>query len=124
MAGVLLDVLRQASEEGGGLVPASIFSCPALSETVDLQAEYLAWMQGNQGGAHALTSLLQMPYMFTTEAKARLLHHEAATQQHHHMSAHAMQASSFSFLFFLPCRLSVLVSKMSTVFALNIFAGD
>ncbi|KAL4425546.1 hypothetical protein ABPG75_009562 [Micractinium tetrahymenae] len=89
MAGVLLDILRQANEDAGGIIPYTEFHSRSLSEHANLQAEYLAMLQNKDSSA--LVSLCQMPYLLTPEAKARIMHGEAAMQQQQHLSAAAMQ---------------------------------
>ncbi|EFN57786.1 hypothetical protein CHLNCDRAFT_21324 [Chlorella variabilis] len=90
MAGVLLDILRQASEDGGGIIPYTEFHNAQLSEHANLQAEYVAWRQNTS--TTALCSICQMPYLLTPEAKSFIMHGEAAMQQQQHLSAAAMQA--------------------------------
>lgn len=90
MFGVLLDVLREASEASGGLVPYFTFNNPALSEAADLQAEYIAWMKHRE--TDALVSMCQLPFLLTPEAKSKILHGEAMMQKRQHMTQSAMQA--------------------------------
>ncbi|KAI3438759.1 hypothetical protein D9Q98_001177 [Chlorella vulgaris] len=90
MAGVLVDIVRQASEDGGAAIPCTEFHNRRLSEHADLQAEYIAWRQNTNTAA--LCSLCQMPYLLTPEAKSFILHGEAAMQQQKQLSAAAMQA--------------------------------
>lgn len=92
MAGVLLDVLRQANEDSGGKIPYSEFYNKELSKEADWQAEYVAWVGHTQRAAHALVSFCQMPFLITPETKSRILHGEAMYEKHQHMSAAAMQA--------------------------------
>ena len=58
MAGVLLDILRQASEDGGGIIPYTEFHNAQLSEHANLQAEYVAWRQNTS--TTALCSICQV----------------------------------------------------------------
>ena len=92
IAGVLLDVVRQASVDGGDKVPVSEFYNQALSRAVDLQAEYMTWVSYKQKAPNALVSICQMPFLLDPEAKSNILRGEAAVQKQHHMSAAAMQA--------------------------------
>lgn len=58
MAGVLVDIVRQASEDGGAAIPCTEFHNRRLSEHADLQAEYIAWRQNTNTAA--LCSLCQV----------------------------------------------------------------
>ncbi|PSC76156.1 ubiquitin-ligase E3 [Micractinium conductrix] len=80
MAGVLLDIVRQAAAASGGRIPYTEFHNRSLSEHANLQVEYLAWVSNKD--AAALVSICQ----------ARIMHGEAALQQQQHLSAAAMQA--------------------------------
>lgn len=92
IAGVLLDVIRQASVDSGEKIPYTEFYNSNLSRAIDLQAEYMTWVSYRDKAPHALVSLCQMPFLLDPEAKSKILHGEAAVQKQHHMSAAAMQA--------------------------------
>lgn len=92
MAGVLIDVLRQANDDTGGKINASEFYNKSLSKALDLGAEYLAWVKHRETSPNALVSFCQMPFLLVPEAKARILNGEAMLQKQQHMSAAAMQA--------------------------------
>ena len=113
MAGVLLDVLRQAIEcedsswssssfstiassnsdgKSDRKIPYSEFYNKEVSDGLDLQAEYIAWVKHGQTNPNALVSFCQMPFLLTPEAKSNILHGESMLQKHQHMSAAAMQA--------------------------------
>eukprot|EP00887_Chlorella_sp_A99_P000742 scaffold5.g742.t1 len=89
MAGVLLDVLREANEEAGEPIPYSEFANRELSEAANLQAEYVAWRQ--HAHTQALASLCQVPFLLTPEAKARILAGEASMQKQQQLNQAAMQ---------------------------------
>jgi hypothetical protein len=92
MAGVFLDVLRQANDDIGGKISASEFYNKAISKAVDLGSEYLAWVKHRETSPNALVSFCQMPFLLVPEAKARILYGEAMLQKQQHLSAAAMQA--------------------------------
>lgn len=92
MAGVLIDVLRQANDDVGGKISASEFYNNAISKSLDLGAEYLAWVKHRETSPNALVSFCQMPFLLVPEAKGRILNGEAMLQKQQHLSAAAMQA--------------------------------
>lgn len=92
MAGVLLDVLLQANEAAGGKISYSEFYNNALSNALDLQAEYISWVKHRENSPNALVSFCQMPFLLNPEAKSNILHGESMMQKQQHMSAAAMQA--------------------------------
>jgi hypothetical protein len=92
MAGVLIDVLRQANEDAGGKISASEFYNKALSKALDLGAEYLAWVKHREISPNALVSFCQMPFLLDPTSKSRILNGESMLQQQQHLSAAAIQA--------------------------------
>ncbi|KAJ7531965.1 hypothetical protein O6H91_14G067000 [Diphasiastrum complanatum] len=86
----VLSLLFDANQKGS-VVAYNEFYNPAVSDTVDLQDEYLKWVHVREKDSQLLVSFCQVPFIFTPEAKSKVLQVEANLQKQHMVQASVVQ---------------------------------